>query len=568
VRIRAEGTHAPVPGVAVGDIGPKLGFAAVDNGFLRFDRLSLPVSCLLGACGAIGPDGAFAPPAHPKLAYAGMMAVRVHMVSAAPGALALAATVAVRYSALRLQFAQDAAPADASLRRLVARPGGAAAAQPIPGRAGSADGDEADAPRRETAVLDYALQRRRVLGWAALAWALRAAGASLGSWHADVMSALRGAGGDGSAELASAELGTLHGLAAALKSASTSLAAEGMEECRRACGGHGYSDLAGIAPAWRSFVHTCTAEGDNGVMLLQAGRAVLRAREAAGSAGGGGALPGPGCGSAGRDHLAYLGGEGSDAASLVASLHDAEALAGPGGGDAALALLRAAARAAADAALAAGGGSAAASLAAPAAQPAVAGAALAHAHAALQGALSEACARLDAATREGAPAAAGGGGAGAGDAPVPMSAAAAGGAVRLCPGVAVALRSVSCLSGLVLLRRSLPILADAGIAGRGCAAAVDAATDALCSRLRPVAVSLVDGCGVHDHVLSSAIGRRDGAAYEGMWLWAQRSSLGDAAAGPVDRAFGATLRPMMREGAEAVAAAERAGGAGGRDARL
>lgn len=35
VRIRDARTHAPLPGVAVGDIGPKLAYNAIDNGFLR-----------------------------------------------------------------------------------------------------------------------------------------------------------------------------------------------------------------------------------------------------------------------------------------------------------------------------------------------------------------------------------------------------------------------------------------------------------------------------------------------------------------------------------------------------
>lgn len=37
VQIRDMQTHLPLPGVTVGDIGPKFGYPAVDNGFLSFE---------------------------------------------------------------------------------------------------------------------------------------------------------------------------------------------------------------------------------------------------------------------------------------------------------------------------------------------------------------------------------------------------------------------------------------------------------------------------------------------------------------------------------------------------
>jgi hypothetical protein len=40
-QLRSLETHLPVPGVVVGDIGPKFGFNGVDNGFLRMDHLRI-----------------------------------------------------------------------------------------------------------------------------------------------------------------------------------------------------------------------------------------------------------------------------------------------------------------------------------------------------------------------------------------------------------------------------------------------------------------------------------------------------------------------------------------------
>ncbi|KOB77092.1 putative peroxisomal acyl-CoA oxidase 1 [Operophtera brumata] len=42
VQIRDEETHMPLPGIKVGEIGAKLGFNTVNNGFLGFDKHRIP----------------------------------------------------------------------------------------------------------------------------------------------------------------------------------------------------------------------------------------------------------------------------------------------------------------------------------------------------------------------------------------------------------------------------------------------------------------------------------------------------------------------------------------------
>ena len=42
VQIRDMETHQPLPGIAVGDIGPKVGYNGVDNGYLSFDHFRIP----------------------------------------------------------------------------------------------------------------------------------------------------------------------------------------------------------------------------------------------------------------------------------------------------------------------------------------------------------------------------------------------------------------------------------------------------------------------------------------------------------------------------------------------
>ena len=41
VQIRDLETHKPLPGITVGDIGPKFGYNGVDNGFLSFEYVRI-----------------------------------------------------------------------------------------------------------------------------------------------------------------------------------------------------------------------------------------------------------------------------------------------------------------------------------------------------------------------------------------------------------------------------------------------------------------------------------------------------------------------------------------------
>ena len=48
MQIRDLATHLPLPGVSVGDIGPKFGYNGVDNGYLIFDHA--PIRMLSTQC--------------------------------------------------------------------------------------------------------------------------------------------------------------------------------------------------------------------------------------------------------------------------------------------------------------------------------------------------------------------------------------------------------------------------------------------------------------------------------------------------------------------------------------
>lgn len=65
-----------------------------------------------------------------------------------------------------------------------------------------------------------------------------------------------------------------------MQAVSTTIASDGMEAARRACGGHGYSLLSGLPTTFTHYVQNVTWEGDNNVMLLQALLSHLTSRSA------------------------------------------------------------------------------------------------------------------------------------------------------------------------------------------------------------------------------------------------------------------------------------------------
>jgi acyl-CoA oxidase len=98
-------THKPLPGIAAGDIGPKYGYAPMDNGYMLFDHLKVPHSAMLSRYSMVDPNTCtYSKPANPAVVYGSLTAVRAKIVMRARLVLARAVTVAVRYTAIRRQF--------------------------------------------------------------------------------------------------------------------------------------------------------------------------------------------------------------------------------------------------------------------------------------------------------------------------------------------------------------------------------------------------------------------------------------------------------------------------------
>jgi len=71
-------------------------------------------------------------------------------------------------------------------------------------------------------------------------------------------------------------LADLHGISCSLKSFASTITAEGIETCRRAMGGHGFSSFSGLVTWYTDYLPTVTWDGDNYVLTQQAAKYLLK----------------------------------------------------------------------------------------------------------------------------------------------------------------------------------------------------------------------------------------------------------------------------------------------------
>nr|XP_015091899.1 peroxisomal acyl-coenzyme A oxidase 2 isoform X3 [Vicugna pacos] len=243
VPIRSLQDHSPLPGITVGDIGPKMDFDDIDNGFLQLDRVRIPRENMLSRFAQVLPDGTYIKLGTAKANYLTMVVTRVDiLLGEVIPMLEKACVIAIRYSVVRRQ--SRIRPSDP-----------------------------------EAKVLDYQTQQQKLLPQLATAYAFHFLASSLLEFfHRSYSSTL-----DKDFSL----LPELHALSAGAKAMVTDFCAQGVELCRRACGGHGYSKLSGLPSLVTRVAASCTYEGENTVLYLQTARFLvkiyLQAQESPGS---------------------------------------------------------------------------------------------------------------------------------------------------------------------------------------------------------------------------------------------------------------------------------------------
>lgn len=211
----------------------------MDNGFLLFNNLKIPHVNMLAKFSKVDPDtDKYVRLASPTMLYGTMTWVRATIVLQSGSTLARGVTIATRYCSIRRQFQ---------------------------------DRDAQDPTTGETQVLDYKMVQIRLLPLLAASFALHFTGKGMMALYqenqrrmADPKNLMAGAG----------MLADLHATSCGLKALGSTVAAEGLEVCRRACGGHGYCNYSGIGQWYADYLPTTTWEGDNYMLTQQVARYV------------------------------------------------------------------------------------------------------------------------------------------------------------------------------------------------------------------------------------------------------------------------------------------------------
>lgn len=236
VQLRDSDTHVPLKGVTIGEIGSKMGLATVNQGFLGFENVRIPLKNMMMKNAQVLEDGTFVRNAPDVLTYGTMTVTRVGLVEGSAYFLAYAATIATRYSAVRKQ---------SKIKE--------------------------DEP--EVQIMDHLTQQYKLFPQLAKSIVFHLGADYIRTLHAGVMGELE------NGELS--RLPEMHALTCCLKSVTTADCAQGIETLRLACGGHGYMASSNLFNLYGFGTAARTYEGENTVLLLQTARYLIKSWKAA-----------------------------------------------------------------------------------------------------------------------------------------------------------------------------------------------------------------------------------------------------------------------------------------------
>ncbi|AOW03329.1 acyl-CoA oxidase 5 [Yarrowia lipolytica] len=242
VQLRDLNSHSLLNGIAIGDIGKKMGRDAIDNGWIQFTDVRIPRQNMLMRYDRVSRDGEVTTSELAQLTYGALLSGRVTMIAESHLLSARFLTIALRYACIRRQF-----------------------------------GAVPDKP--ETKLIDYPYHQRRLLPLLAYTYAMKMGADEAQQQYNSSFGALLKLNPVKDAEkfaVATADLKALFASSAGMKAFTTWAAAKIIDECRQACGGHGYSGYNGFGQAYADWVVQCTWEGDNNVLCLSMGRSLIQ----------------------------------------------------------------------------------------------------------------------------------------------------------------------------------------------------------------------------------------------------------------------------------------------------
>lgn len=240
-QLRDTKTFRLLPGITIGDIGKKMGRDGIDNGYIQFTYVRVPRAHMLMKHTQVSREGVVTEPPLAQLTYGALLGGRTAMVTDSSNSAKKALTIAVRYAAVRRQFAASGA-------------------------------------KVETQIIDYPIHQRRIMPLVAQAVAMGFTGLKLQDMYEDMTQSLdRLKPGDKDVEDIIEKLKETHATSAGLKAFCTWACLDTIDRCRQTLGGHGYSAYSNFPAMYADFAVQCTWEGDNTILSLQAGRSLVGA---------------------------------------------------------------------------------------------------------------------------------------------------------------------------------------------------------------------------------------------------------------------------------------------------
>ena len=217
-----------------------------DNGFARFNHVKIPLANFLCRYAKVNAEGEYTPAGHAKIGYGSMVALRAGMPTVLGLELGKCVTIAVRYTTVRRQFAGSPSTTDRMEDTATTTP--------------------PDTAPREVQVIRYGSVKDRLVPLLAASYCYVFAGHATMSLYQEMLAALVQPPHDASL------LAEVHLLTSGLKAVLSWNVVQGMEESRKALGGHGFSIYSGIGERFAREVPGQTYEGDKYASIKYPGK--------------------------------------------------------------------------------------------------------------------------------------------------------------------------------------------------------------------------------------------------------------------------------------------------------